>query len=911
MTACTNNGGSRARRAVTAALVGVLSVGAAPMVALATEAAPVAGDVQLQAATDEQAFMAGTVAGYTVGDKEVEGSDPVTVKKSELADSVITITSVTPEGEDAKAVKAEGDTYYYQKTDSPDTGSCIRVDGTWYKWVDQTFANLSVGDYIALATFEPNTSIAPGEYDAPVLQFSVVADSLEGAKVMKDLGNDEYTDELTWESGQNWDDLVVVMNGKEITSADFAVYAKNQDTGDLKTKEILPGTYEVVITGSGDYDKQQVKYDVTVGKLDLADLGLTLADVKGDTAPTFDGLKSQNADAMAKLGGVATSSILDFSIDGKTWETGGLGEYTYTLSVKDGATVDGVNGQNGYKVSDLVEGTAEITFNRVSANASSVDWTYDGKDISSSTVISVDASAEKDDLDSWELKALDLSKFGGTYTDVTTLDEETLASGEFGYTIKNAKGEVVTDMSKKGTYYVTLEAKPSELGWNVERTATTVKVMVKAGTVGTADTVFTFDGEVTQAVSEPYDGQDFLARLGILVKDSEGNVLEEGVDYEVEARNDATNEVVTEIVDQGTYTVTVSSDSYEFDTAGDSETIKVTVETLNLDSKNTRVSFPTSITYTTGSGDSLTEHTFIPYTGEEIVPVVEVALTADEDGEPVWTELDSSLYDLTFGYAEELDNGVYKTEKTVDSMVAEGYYKVSFAVDSKETKNVAGSIDFANPVDGNPIGYHVADTKVFVDVPNTAYYAQPIYTAVNQGYIVGLGGSNMFGPDQSITRADMVCVLYRMAGGSVDDDMVTDADKAYLSKFEDVDPNGYYAQAVAWATKAGIVKGYGTTFGTERNITTEEFVTMLARYADMCGTDVTVDVDEVLAGTPDGDKVTGYAREAMAWAVENGYVGKDGNLLDPQGNVSRGRAVTIAVRYQPEQNDVVGKPAVK
>ncbi|WP_346695105.1 hypothetical protein [Thermophilibacter mediterraneus] len=39
MTACTNNGGSRARRAVTAALVGVLSVGAAPMVALATGAA--------------------------------------------------------------------------------------------------------------------------------------------------------------------------------------------------------------------------------------------------------------------------------------------------------------------------------------------------------------------------------------------------------------------------------------------------------------------------------------------------------------------------------------------------------------------------------------------------------------------------------------------------------------------------------------------------------------------------------------------------------------------------------------------------------------------------------------------------------------------------------------------------------
>ena len=43
MTACTNNGG-KARRVVTAALVGVLSVGAVPAIALATGT----GDVSLQ-----------------------------------------------------------------------------------------------------------------------------------------------------------------------------------------------------------------------------------------------------------------------------------------------------------------------------------------------------------------------------------------------------------------------------------------------------------------------------------------------------------------------------------------------------------------------------------------------------------------------------------------------------------------------------------------------------------------------------------------------------------------------------------------------------------------------------------------------------------------------------------------------
>ena len=59
MTACTNNGGSRARRAVTAALVGVLSVGAAPMVALATGAADTG--VQLMATTSQEAFSKGVV----------------------------------------------------------------------------------------------------------------------------------------------------------------------------------------------------------------------------------------------------------------------------------------------------------------------------------------------------------------------------------------------------------------------------------------------------------------------------------------------------------------------------------------------------------------------------------------------------------------------------------------------------------------------------------------------------------------------------------------------------------------------------------------------------------------------------------------------------------------------------------
>lgn len=52
--------------------------------------------------------------------------------------------------------------------------------------------------------------------------------------------------------------------------------------------------------------------------------------------------------------------------------------------------------------------------------------------------------------------------------------------------------------------------------------------------------------------------------------------------------------------------------------------------------------------------------------------------------------------------------------------------------------------------------------------------------------------------------------------------------------FEDVDPNAYYAEAVAWAAEAGIVKGVDEThFAPDRPCTRAEVVTMLYRMAQM------------------------------------------------------------------------------
>ena len=80
---------------------------------------------------------------------------------------------------------------------------------------------------------------------------------------------------------------------------------------------------------------------------------------------------------------------------------------------------------------------------------------------------------------------------------------------------------------------------------------------------------------------------------------------------------------------------------------------------------------------------------------------------------------------------------------------------------------------------------------------------------------------------------------------------------------------------------------------------------MLANYAKVAGKYEKVDVDATLAEVSDGSSVSAFAREQVAWAVENGYIAMGGAAISPQAEISRGRVVTIAVRYQPTQQTVI------
>jgi len=160
----------------------------------------------------------------------------------------------------------------------------------------------------------------------------------------------------------------------------------------------------------------------------------------------------------------------------------------------------------------------------------------------------------------------------------------------------------------------------------------------------------------------------------------------------------------------------------------------------------------------------------------------------------------------------------------------------------------------------------------FVDVADDADYIDAIEFVYENGLFKGISDTE-FAPEVTMTRGMFVTVLGRLAG----------VDALYYAgtSFDDVVAGEWYAPYVEWAAEAGIVLGYGDgKFGVNDQITVEQAVVILARYAEYAGIYETADLSlEMFA---DAASVSEWALEAMTWAVENGiYTGEYG-ILAPQ-----------------------------
>ena len=180
----------------------------------------------------------------------------------------------------------------------------------------------------------------------------------------------------------------------------------------------------------------------------------------------------------------------------------------------------------------------------------------------------------------------------------------------------------------------------------------------------------------------------------------------------------------------------------------------------------------------------------------------------------------------------------------------------------------------------------------FTDVEENGWYHTGVDFMVKNGFMNGVA-DDAFDVDGNLTRAQLVTILYRIAG---------EPESTATNPFADVADGQWYTNAVIWAAENGIVKGVNTTtFAPNDQITREQIATILFRYAKA------EKVEGKLAGFPDAEMVSDYAADAMAWAVEQGLINgiseSDGKTyLAPQETATRAQIAIILMRYLTAEN---------
>ena len=112
----------------------------------------------------------------------------------------------------------------------------------------------------------------------------------------------------------------------------------------------------------------------------------------------------------------------------------------------------------------------------------------------------------------------------------------------------------------------------------------------------------------------------------------------------------------------------------------------------------------------------------------------------------------------------------------------------------------------------------------FRDVSPTAYYAQAVAWAEDEGLVNGTSPTT-FSPDQPCTRGQIVTILWRFFGSPHDFEY-----DWFLDWFDDVPSWQYYAEPVAWALVEDITTGIdGARFGPNEICNRAQMVTFLYR----------------------------------------------------------------------------------
>ena len=163
----------------------------------------------------------------------------------------------------------------------------------------------------------------------------------------------------------------------------------------------------------------------------------------------------------------------------------------------------------------------------------------------------------------------------------------------------------------------------------------------------------------------------------------------------------------------------------------------------------------------------------------------------------------------------------------------------------------------------------------FYDVPTSAWYYSAVKYVYDNKLMDGVD-TYVFAPNDTLTRAMVWTIIARMSG---------------------VDTTGganWYAKAQEWVVVNGISDGENPTAA----ITRQELVTMLYRYAQIKGYDVSVGESTNILSYVDATSISEYAMSAFQWACGSGLTeGDENGALTPLATATRAQAAAMIMRF--------------
>ena len=851
MTACVNRKHTKKVAAVvTASLVGALSLGVAPVVAMADDA-----EISTQSVEPSVAWTQGTLTyahdnhGHRINDltnMEFEkGTYPMPIQVTPKNGKPVSVIHSNVDYRDASGASVNMETAgvgtYTMEIKDPDGSFGNATLKVKFRIVGKSLKGLSVFDQSNM-----DTSDTTFTYTGKPQEIGFILDG----KVL-DKEND-----LNNHTPFHWEKLEYVYAGS------------SKPVGGIPTEA---GDYVVRVHGEGEYEGSYVEIPFTIEKLDLSASAVTIVDVM---------------EAAAQHTGMPKKAY----VDGNLLDTDDL-KFTFVSSEKGYHSV-GENDTyivNVSAASKNVTGSKDATFSVVDKLVNTSDLHFKGDKVGNWPN------------DPYYILTSDLNR--------TAIDEDSFSidrnlwnfDAKLTIEIVNAAGEKVdfyTMNTVIGDYTVTVRVDAKTNGYEYGSDALTMDVHTRKDRI-TANTnlYFTLDGQVVSGLGMDYieyTGSNIADRIGTVLEYN-GKALTAGTDYKVTLYKYEGFDgrffwkQVDSATDCGIYNVVVSSGDYMLELPFQDCDYTFAVEPMKIDVK-------------LGSDQLKTfdgKDRFIPYTGEAASYYF---YYEDADGNEV--RLPEGAIALSHFYFTA------PGEKTidVDEICEIGKYEASILLGENGSNYEIANADYQT----NSI--KVSDAKVFTDVPTTYWAAENIYNADALGYMNGYNGTTFFGPMDNIKRGDVVVTLFKMAGqpDGWQEDFQTSLG-GFNTGFNDVDPGKYYAEAIAWAKAVGITTGDSGTnnFRPEDQISRQELAKMLCVYAEKTGKDVTVDADAVLAKYDDADTVSPWAEEYVAWAVEAGIMGQDSPLrgTDP---INRAEVATMAVRLQPKPiemtEDLIPRP---